>query len=75
MVGVWQHCRVEDPPGGVISHVVNDNARVGRVGKVHENVIAASLILVLESVETAVPSSGPNNLVVNHQIRQQRVGS
>jgi hypothetical protein len=75
VVGVWQHCRVEDPPGCVISHVIHDNGSVGRVGNIYKNVVTALLLLMLESVENVILSSSPNNFVVNDQICQQRVGS
>lgn len=74
VVRVWQHARVEHSPGGVSPHVVHNNGRAGRVGNVQESVVTGSLRLVLQSVEAAVSSARSSNLVVDYQIRQQRVG-
>jgi hypothetical protein len=74
VVWVWQHGRVEDPPGGVPPQVVHNNGRAGRVTNVQESVVTCLLRLVLEPVVTAVSSPCPRNLVVNHEVREQRVG-
>jgi len=65
---------MEDPPGGVPPHIVHDDARVRRVGDIHENIITALLRLLLEAVKTPIPSSSPHNFIVDDQVRQQRVG-
>jgi hypothetical protein len=74
VVRVWKHGGMEDPPGGVISYVVNNNSCAGRVAYVHEGVVTCLLSLGFGPMVNGTPCSCSHNLVVDYQVCQQRMG-
>ena len=65
VVRMWKHGGVEDPPGGIISYVVNNNSRTGRVAYVYEGVVTGLLPLGFGSVVAGTASSCSHDLVVD----------
>jgi hypothetical protein len=74
VVRMWKHRGVEDPPGGIISYVVDKNSRTGRVAYVHKGVVTCLLPLGFGSMVNGTPSSCSHYLVVDQQVCQQRMG-
>jgi len=65
VVRMWKHGGVEDPPGGIISYVVNNNSRTGRVAYVHESVVTGLLPVEFGPMVNGTPSSCSHDLVVD----------
>jgi hypothetical protein len=65
VVWMWKHGGVENPPGGIISYVVDNNSGTGRVAYVHEGVVTGLLPLEIGSVVIGTPSSCSHDLVVD----------
>jgi len=75
VVRMWKHGGVEDPPGGIISYVVDKNSRTGRIAYIHEGVVTGLLPLEFGSVVNGTSFSCSHDLVVDYQVCQQRMGS
>jgi hypothetical protein len=71
VVRMWKHGGVEDPPGGIISYVVDNNSRTGRIAYVNEGVVTGLLPLGFGSMVNGTPSSCSHDLVVDYQVCQQ----
>jgi len=74
VVRMWKHGGMEDPPGGIISYVVDNNSRTGRIAYIHEGVVTGLLPLGFGPMVKGTPSSCPHDLVVDYQVCQQRMG-